>query len=153
MTLPIVHHPIYNARFTHNRRFPVGKFQRLAEILLEEGLPGAGGFHVPDPVEPHMIALATTAPTLIRFCLGNYRPKLKERLVLPSMIRWQYVPDAHPVEHCTPRGWPANLELHATRQAAAIMPDGGTVPDTAYSMMWPSPYANCSLHRRSIGRW
>ncbi len=80
MSLPIVHHPNYNARFTHNRRFPVGKFQRLADILLEEGLPGAGGFHIPDPVEPHMVALAHDRTYVDQVLSGQLPDKIEREI-------------------------------------------------------------------------
>jgi len=56
--LPIVHNPRYNAEFPANHRFPMGKFQRLAEVLMEEGLAGPGTFHVPAEAPASWIALA-----------------------------------------------------------------------------------------------
>ncbi|SHO62681.1 Acetoin utilization deacetylase AcuC [Pseudoxanthobacter soli DSM 19599] len=50
MPLPIVHHSDYHAEIGADHRFPMGKFRRLAEVLVEEGLvTGADGFHVPEP--------------------------------------------------------------------------------------------------------
>lgn len=58
MRLPIVHNPRYNAEFPADHRFPMGKFQRLAEVLMEEGLAGPGTFHVPGEAPASWIALA-----------------------------------------------------------------------------------------------
>jgi acetoin utilization deacetylase AcuC-like enzyme len=47
---PLVHHPDYVADTPDGHRFPMRKFARLAEILTEEGLVGAG-FHAPAPAD------------------------------------------------------------------------------------------------------
>ena len=58
MSLPIVHNPSYNAELPTGHRFPMGKFRRLAEVLMEDGLVGPGGFHVPAEASASWIALA-----------------------------------------------------------------------------------------------
>jgi len=58
MALPIVHHPQYNVELSRNRRFPSGKFRRLAEIVEAERLAGPGGFQTPAPVAPDNLARA-----------------------------------------------------------------------------------------------
>lgn len=58
MPLPIVHNPNYNADLPSDHRFPIGKFRRLAEILMEDGLVGPGGFHVPAMAGADWVALA-----------------------------------------------------------------------------------------------
>ncbi len=45
--IPIVHHPAYHAEIPDGHRFPMGKFRRLGEILVEDGLVAADGFQVP----------------------------------------------------------------------------------------------------------
>jgi len=47
-SVPFVHHPAFDARFDAAHRFPMRKFTRLAEILVEDGL-APNGFHVPAP--------------------------------------------------------------------------------------------------------
>lgn len=49
MPLPIVHHPAFVTDIGADHRFPMRKFGRLAEMLVEEGLVPAGGFSVPEP--------------------------------------------------------------------------------------------------------
>lgn len=45
--IAIVHHPAYHADIPEGHRFPMGKFRRLGEILVEDGIVGAGGFAEP----------------------------------------------------------------------------------------------------------
>jgi acetoin utilization deacetylase AcuC-like enzyme len=47
MPLPIVHNPHYDADFPVEHRFPMRKFRRLAEILVEDGIAAPGSFHKP----------------------------------------------------------------------------------------------------------
>lgn len=58
VNLPIVHHPAYDAEFPADHRFPMGKFARLAEILIENGLAAPGTFHVPSPAPRDWVCLA-----------------------------------------------------------------------------------------------
>jgi acetoin utilization deacetylase AcuC-like enzyme len=58
MALAIVHHPAFDAPLPAGHRFPMSKFRRLAEILVEEGLVGANGFHVPEPADVRTVARA-----------------------------------------------------------------------------------------------
>jgi acetoin utilization deacetylase AcuC-like enzyme len=55
---PIVHHPAYQADIPADHRFPMGKFRRLAEVLVEDGVVAPGGFHVPDPAPDSWLRLA-----------------------------------------------------------------------------------------------
>ncbi len=61
MPLAIVHHPFFNADLPDGHRFPMAKFRRLAEVLVETGLVGSDGFHEPQPADPAIIALAHDA--------------------------------------------------------------------------------------------
>lgn len=58
MALPIVHNPAYDAEFPADHRFPMAKFKRVAELLVEEGLVAADGFHQPEPAPAGWVALA-----------------------------------------------------------------------------------------------
>jgi acetoin utilization deacetylase AcuC-like enzyme len=53
---PIVHHPAYRAEMTADHRFPMNKFQRLAEVLVEEGLVAPGGFCEPEPASFELLS-------------------------------------------------------------------------------------------------
>ena len=56
--LPIVHNPAYVADFPSDHRFPMGKFGRLADLLLQDGLVAPGAFHEPAAAPAEWIALA-----------------------------------------------------------------------------------------------
>ncbi|QBK29433.1 histone deacetylase family protein [Roseitalea porphyridii] len=61
MTLPIVHNPAYDALFDPDHRFPMGKYRRLAEVLVEDGLAAPGTFIVPAPAPRDWVKLAHDA--------------------------------------------------------------------------------------------
>ncbi|MFY0734136.1 MULTISPECIES: histone deacetylase family protein [Aurantimonas] len=58
MPLPIIHHPAFDADFDAAHRFPMSKFLRLAEILVEDGLVAPGGYHEPAPAPQDWLRLA-----------------------------------------------------------------------------------------------
>ncbi|WP_334175656.1 histone deacetylase [Pseudoxanthobacter sp.] len=59
MPLSIVHHPDYHAELAEGHRFPMGKFRRLAEVLVEEGLvAGPSAFVRPEEPPAEWIARA-----------------------------------------------------------------------------------------------
>lgn len=57
MTLPIVHHPDYDARFPPHHRFPMDKYRLLMEALRRRGLVDDDNLHVPDPVGAEILSL------------------------------------------------------------------------------------------------
>jgi len=58
MALPIVHNPIYPPPLPAGHRFPSGKYRRLAEVLMEEGLASPGTFHTCPVAPPEWLKLA-----------------------------------------------------------------------------------------------
>jgi acetoin utilization deacetylase AcuC-like enzyme len=58
MPLAIVHNPHYDAEFPAGHRFPMAKFRRIAEILMEDGIAAPGSFAVPAEAPAAWIALA-----------------------------------------------------------------------------------------------
>ncbi len=58
MPLTIVHHPFFDVDLPAEHRFPMRKFKRLAELLLEVGLAGPDGFRTPEAAEAKAISLA-----------------------------------------------------------------------------------------------
>lgn len=81
MSLAVVHHPAFDARFDEAHRFPMSKFTRLAEVLVEDGIVAPGGFHTPAPVDadilerahdPHYVrqVLAAAVPPEIEKAIG-----------------------------------------------------------------------------------
>ncbi|KAB0680204.1 histone deacetylase family protein [Aureimonas leprariae] len=80
MRLPIVHHPAFDARFDAKHRFPMSKFSRLAEILVEDRLVGANGFAVPDPAPEGWLCLAHSR-TYVEAVLAAAVPRATERAI------------------------------------------------------------------------
>lgn len=58
MSLAIVHHPAFCADIPAAHRFPMNKFRRVAQVLVEDGLVAEDGFHQPAPAPAEWIALA-----------------------------------------------------------------------------------------------
>ncbi len=58
MPLPIIHHPAYVAEIPAGHRFPMGKFGRLAEVLLTDGVVASGGFVEPGLAPREWLRLA-----------------------------------------------------------------------------------------------
>lgn len=83
MALSIVHHPNYNVEFAKNRRFPTGKFRRIAEILVEEKLAGPDGFQVPDLLEPECIARAHDGTYVHQVMTGTVPPDIEKEIGFP----------------------------------------------------------------------
>jgi len=57
MALAIVHHPAYTADIPADHPLPMGKYRRLADLLVEQGIAGAGSFHRPEPAPKHWLEL------------------------------------------------------------------------------------------------
>ena len=77
--IPIVHHPAYRAETPAGHRFPMAKFARLAEVLVEEGL-APGGFHRPEPAPFEVIAEAHD-PGYVRGIFAADVPRDVERRI------------------------------------------------------------------------
>jgi acetoin utilization deacetylase AcuC-like enzyme len=70
MPLPIVYHPDHVADLPVGHRFPMGKFRRLYEILVHDGVATLDQFHCPEPASAELIALAH-APEYVASYLGG----------------------------------------------------------------------------------
>ncbi|MDH6230429.1 acetoin utilization deacetylase AcuC-like enzyme [Mesorhizobium soli] len=57
MALQLVHHPDYDAGFTADHRFPMGKYRLLMEILNERGLAN-GNLHPAEPAPSSLLGVA-----------------------------------------------------------------------------------------------
>lgn len=80
---PFVHHPAYTAETPAGHRFPMNKYQRLAEVLVEEGLVGPGGFHEPEVGGFELIAGAHS-PAYVRAVFDQtLGPAESRRIGLP----------------------------------------------------------------------
>lgn len=79
MSLPIVHHPAFDAAFDPKHRFPMSKFSRLAEILVEDGLV-PDGFRVPEPADEAALRRAH-APDYVEAVLTQTVPAAMEKAI------------------------------------------------------------------------
>lgn len=78
MQLPVVHHPDYDARFSSDHRFPMGKYARLVEVLAEQGLAGRANVHRPEPADADLLSLAH-APGYVEQVIACAVPHAVER--------------------------------------------------------------------------
>ncbi|WP_181699935.1 histone deacetylase family protein [Chthonobacter albigriseus] len=81
--LPIVHHPAYQAEIPADHRFPMGKFGRLAEVLVEEGIVAPGGFQVPELARPEWLRLAHAPAYVDAVIEGNMEPRVAREIGFP----------------------------------------------------------------------
>lgn len=58
MPLAIVHNPFFQAELARDHRFPMPKYRRIAEILVEDGLVERQAFHAPGPAPASWVSLA-----------------------------------------------------------------------------------------------
>jgi acetoin utilization deacetylase AcuC-like enzyme len=77
--LPIVHHPLYTADTPEGHRFPMGKFQRLADVLIQDGL-APHGFIQPEPAGPDILGAAHT-PAYVTGVLDRSLPRHEVRRI------------------------------------------------------------------------
>ena len=83
MALPLVHHPAFDARFDPAHRFPMGKFTRLAQILVEDGLVGPGGWHVPEPADAELLSRAHDEAYVAAVLNQAVPPELEKAIGFP----------------------------------------------------------------------
>lgn len=83
MALPIVHHPHFNVEIARSKRFPGGKFRRLAEILSAEYLSGPDGFQVPEPLEADSIARAHDGSYVQQVLTGTLPATIEKEIGFP----------------------------------------------------------------------
>lgn len=87
--LPIVFHPAYEAALPEGHRFPMRKYGRLAEVLLEKGL-APQGFVEPGEAPADLIALAHDRAYVDRVFACSVPPEIERRIGLPvssSLVR------------------------------------------------------------------
>jgi acetoin utilization deacetylase AcuC-like enzyme len=70
MPLPVVHHPAYVAPLPSGHRFPMAKFGRLMELLLEDGVVDPAQIRVPEPAPAAWLELAH-APAYVAAVLSQ----------------------------------------------------------------------------------
>jgi len=84
MNLPVVYHPDYVAPLPDGHRFPMSKFRRLYELLLQDGIISIDSTHTPELPPQEWIELVHTSEYVQAYCEGTLDPKAIRRIGLPS---------------------------------------------------------------------
>ncbi len=83
MPLAVVHHPAFCAEIPAGHRFPMNKFRRLAEVLVEEGIVAPGGYRQPVPAPAEWLALAHERSYVDQVLSGAVPPGIAREIGLP----------------------------------------------------------------------
>ncbi|NEO94962.1 MAG: histone deacetylase, partial [Moorea sp. SIO3G5] len=83
MNLPIVYHQDYVAPLPDGHRFPMPKFGKLYQLLLQEGIATPQQFHTPDRPPLDWLHLVHTPDYVQAYCQGTLEPKAVRRIGLP----------------------------------------------------------------------
>ncbi|MBE9208980.1 histone deacetylase [Nostoc sp. LEGE 06077] len=83
MHLPIIYHPNYVAPLPEGHRFPMSKFSKLYELLLNDGVAQAEQFHIPQLPPQDLIELVHTPDYVQAYCQGTLDAKAQRRIGLP----------------------------------------------------------------------
>lgn len=83
MDLPIIYHPDYVAPLPEGHRFPMPKFGKLYEQLLNSRLATLDQFHTPEIPPTQWIELVHTPDYVQAYCQGTLDPKAQRRIGLP----------------------------------------------------------------------
>jgi acetoin utilization deacetylase AcuC-like enzyme len=87
MSLDIVHHPDYDARFPANHRFPMGKYRRLMEILVERGVMGQARLSEPEPADAALLSLAHAPDYVEAVIAAAVSPDVEREIGFPVDMR------------------------------------------------------------------
>ncbi|MGF1499924.1 MAG: histone deacetylase [Elainellaceae cyanobacterium] len=83
MALPLVHHPHYVAPLPPGHRFPMAKFGKLYERLLQDQVAQASQFHQPQSPPQEWLELVHTPAYVDAYRQGKLDPKAQRRIGLP----------------------------------------------------------------------
>ncbi|MBD2454411.1 histone deacetylase [Nostoc sp. FACHB-87] len=83
MDLPIIYHSDYVAPLPEGHRFPMAKFRKLYELLLNDGVAQIEQFHTPQRPSPELIELVHTPNYVQAYCDGTLDYKAQRRIGLP----------------------------------------------------------------------
>ena len=76
--LPVVFHPDYATQLPAGHRFPIGKFLRIKELLLLDGIISKSNLRQPEPITEHQLLKAHT-PQHIEKVFGLKLDKVEQR--------------------------------------------------------------------------
>lgn len=83
MSFPIVYHPRYSASLPAGHRFPMSKFRRLYELLLESQIVDSEDVHEPMPARRSWLELAHTPQYVEGVCSQSLDETSIRRIGLP----------------------------------------------------------------------
>lgn len=83
MDLPLVYHPDYVAPLPDSHRFPMEKFRRLSEILVEDGVVHPSQFHTPELPPIDWLELVHTPEYVQQYRTGTLDARAQRRIGLP----------------------------------------------------------------------
>ncbi|NRG19616.1 histone deacetylase [Rhizobiales bacterium] len=83
MPLPIVHHPAFRAELPLGHRFPMNKFRRVAEILVEDGIVAPDGYFIPAPAPAEWVSLAHDRTYVDQVFSADVPAKIAREIGLP----------------------------------------------------------------------
>jgi acetoin utilization deacetylase AcuC-like enzyme len=81
--LPLVYHPDYVAPLPDSHRFPMEKFRRLFEVLVEDGVAHPSQFHRPELPPVDWLELVHTPDYVQQYCTGTLDARAQRRIGLP----------------------------------------------------------------------
>ncbi len=83
MALPLVYHPDHVATLPPGHRFPMGKFGRLYEVLVRDGVATPDQFHLAEPAPIEWLALAHSQGYIDSYLNGTIDPRAMRRIGFP----------------------------------------------------------------------
>ncbi|MGI9500241.1 MAG: histone deacetylase family protein [Geminicoccaceae bacterium] len=81
--LPIVHHPAYAAPMPPGHRFPMDKFRRVMQRLLDDGVVEADQVHRPEPAPRRWLERVHSADYVDAVLTQTLPPRIERRIGLP----------------------------------------------------------------------
>lgn len=81
--LPIVYHPDYVAPLPPGHRFPMGKFGKVYEWLVRDGIAGLDQFHLPERAPETWLQLAHAPSYIKAYCEGTLDERAMRRIGFP----------------------------------------------------------------------
>ncbi|MBD1842908.1 histone deacetylase [Cyanobacteria bacterium FACHB-63] len=83
MNLPLIYHPNYVAPLPRDHRFPMEKFKKLYEMLLNDRVADPAQFHSPECPPQTWIELVHASEYVSAYCAGTLDAKAQRRIGLP----------------------------------------------------------------------
>lgn len=83
MSLPLVYHPDHVAPLPPGHRFPMGKFGRLYEVLVRDGVAAPDQFHCAEPPTAELLTLAHDPQYVDAYLTGTIDARAMRRIGFP----------------------------------------------------------------------